>query len=146
MLFLTFPYGAVADEPPDTCDYFYRQLADIPLHRITYEKDVMLEDLEGGKFHGCKVTFNSDIELMKEDYELPSFMADDDTELFEKGWRNNNRYGADGAGSGKYGIIKNDILCIVDWSRHAWLDETTRKITQSDLINMEIRCLDKRKP
>jgi hypothetical protein len=143
---LIFSSNVASEEISEPCKYFYKELASIPHHKMLFEENVLISDLYGEKFIGCRVIFNSHIELMKDDYKLPSFWADEGSELYEKGWSVNNNYTADGSGSGKYAITNNSIICIIDWDRHAWIDDKTGEIMQSDLINMKIQCFNKNLP
>ena len=140
---LMFSSVVLSEETPESCRYFYRELVRIPHQKIAFDENILVSDVDGKNFPGCRIILNSHIELMKENAELPSFWADEGSTLYNEGWRTNHDYTADGPGSGKYAIEKDGITCIIDWDQHAWIDEKTDKIMQSDKINMEIRCLDK---
>jgi hypothetical protein len=146
ILCLIFSFSVVSSGMSEPCKYFYGELVRIPHKKIAFEENTLISDLDGREFVGCKIIFNSHIELMIDDYEPPSFWAYESSELYEEGWRIDHNYTADGPGSGKYAIANNSIICIIDWDRHAWIDDKTGEIMQSDLINMEIQCLDKDLP
>ena len=110
-----------------------------------------LQDLVlfGGKrcFYDTMLFYlNSHIELVKDNYQLPSFRAHEGSEWHEKEWGKVHNYTADVPDPGKYAIANINIICIIDWDRHAWIDDKTGEIIQSVLINMEIQCLDKNLP
>ena len=143
-LFFSVP-GSAADLTA-VCDSFCRDLACVPHRELTVEQDVVMTTPDGKAFHGCKVVFRSHAALTGDHYRLPSFWPHEGTPLYQQGWRLDHRYTADGPGSGKHGIVNNSLLCIIDWDRHSWIDEQTNEIVQSDLINMQVNCLDKRHP
>lgn len=150
LLFLLVSTGMAAPESapgpaPDSqriCNFFYDTLAPVPHLSINREQNQPLTDLDGKQYAGCRLIFNSHTDLLGNNYPLPSFQAEAGTELFQQGWRPDDRYLADGPGTSQHGISKNSIRCIIDWDQQAWLDDQTNKIMQSDLINLEIRCLD----
>lgn len=131
-----------SEEISEPCGYFYRERLNIPHRKIVFEDNISISDMKGAKYLGCSVILNSHIDLMKDDDKLPSFWPEENSELYETGWRTNHHYTADGPGSGRYAIVKNNITCIIDWDRHAWIDDKTGDIMHSDLINMKIKCFD----
>ncbi|TAN41014.1 MAG: hypothetical protein EPN22_16590 [Nitrospirae bacterium] len=135
---------ALSSETARQCDYFYGKLVNISHQKILFEKDAAVQDISGEEFKGCRIVFNSNMKLMKGSIHLPSFWADEGTELYKQGWRNEHNYTADGPGSGKYAIINNGFICIIDWDQHSWIDDKTGEIMSSELINMEVQCFDKK--
>jgi hypothetical protein len=62
-------------------------------------------------------------------------------ELINSGvWSKKHDYAADGPGSSLIGIENDGYRCLINWSQHAWLDDKTNEIKQSDKIRMVVQC------
>ena len=53
-----------------------------------------------------------------------------------------NGIGADGAGSGIYGIERGSDLCVIRWEQAAYLDDNG-EFVQSETFRMWIQCRDR---
>lgn len=140
LLFLPLP-AVAADDPALSCGMFYNELSLVPHDRLVQNIGrLRSENFVRGDFNGCEVIFASREELFKEGDSLPMFEPYEDSELYRQGWRFVNRYTADGPGSGVHGIVRNQVLCLIDWDQHAWINEAGEH-EQSNLINMTVQCL-----
>lgn len=144
LIFLLIPIIANAnDKLQNACNFFHEDLAHVPNNSVVLNTGQLHSRFDGQAFNGCEVVFNSHGILLKNgSADLPSFRATKDSTLYEDGWREENRYAADGPGSGTYGIVKDNILCIINWDQHSWIDDKTGNIEHSDFINMVVQCME----
>ena len=138
-LLLFMPAIACAgDGVQNACKMFYSELTPVPHAKLSVNTGLLSSLSDGKKFRGCEVVFNSNEQLMR-GTELPSFESPECSMLYRAGWRIDEKYRADGAGSGSYGIVKDAVLCIINWDHYSSLNESG-EIEQSDLINMTVQC------
>ena len=126
------------DGVQNACKMFYSELKPVPHYKLSVNSGLLSSLSDGKKYHGCEVVFNSNEQLMM-GAELPTFESPEGSMLYQAGWRIDEKYRADGAGSGSYGIVKDTVLCIIHWDQYSWLNEKG-EIEQSDLINMTVQC------
>ena len=123
----------------NACKIFYGELKPVPHYKLSLNTGLLHSLSDGKKYRGCEVVFKSNEQLMKGS-ELPSFESQEGSMLYRAGWRIDEEYRADGAGSGSYGIMKDAVLCLVHWDQYSWVNETG-EIEQSELINMTVQCM-----
>ena len=139
-LLLFMPATACAgDGVQNACKMFYSELKPVPRDKLSVNTGLLSSLSDGKKYRGCEVVFNSNERLMM-GLELPYFESPEGSMLYRAGWRTDEKYRADGAGSGSYGIVKDAVLCIIHWNHYSWVNEKG-KIEQSDLINMTVQCM-----
>ena len=61
------------------------------------------------------------------------------SEMHALGWRMSYGIGADGPGSGIFGIERDAVRCLVRWEQPAWIDDEG-EFQQSDVFSMTIQC------
>jgi len=127
------------DDVQNACKLFYSELKPVPHYRLSVNTGSLHSLSDGKKYRGCEVVFKSNEQLMHGS-ELPSFESPEGSTLYRAGWRIDEKYRADGAGSGSYGIVKDAVLCLMHWDRYSWLNETG-EIEQSELINITVQCM-----
>ena len=92
-------------------------------------------------YKGCELRFEtkwSDIEMKENITDL--FCPYEGSELFQKGWRSDDKDLADGPGS-SFNVIRNrDIICTVNWSFVSYIDEKTNELITGDDLYCQIRC------
>jgi len=139
-LLLFMPAIACAgDGVQNACKMFYSELTLVPHDKLSVNTGLLSSLSNGKKYCGCEVLFNSNEQLMIGS-ELPSFESPEGSMLYRTGWRIDEKYRADGAGSGSYGIVKDAVLCLIHWDHNSWINETG-EIEQSELINMMVQCM-----
>ena len=137
---LLMPAIACAGEGvQNACKMFYNELKPVPHDKLSVNTGLLSSLSDGKKYRGCEVVFNSNEQLMMSS-ELPSFETPEGSMLYRAGWRIDEKYRADGAGSGAYGIVKDAVLCLIHWDHNSWLNEKG-EIEQSELINMTVQCV-----
>jgi hypothetical protein len=124
----------------NSCKMFYVSLKTVPHYELVVNTGLLRSPSDGRKSRGCEVVFKSNEQLMR-GLELPTFEPAEGSVLYRAGWRIDEKYRADGAGSGSYGIVKDAVLCLIHWDQHSWVNEKTREIEQSGLINMTVQCV-----
>jgi len=127
------------DGAQSACKIFYSELKQVPHYKLSVNTGLLRSLSDGKKYRGCEVVFKSNEQLMMGS-ELPSFESPEGSMLYRAGWRIDEKYRADGAGSGSYGIVKDAVLCLIHWDQYSWVNETG-KIEQSELINMTVQCM-----
>lgn len=138
-LFMVTSISCAGGELP-TCEYFYQVLSRLPHAELQINTGEFGAAPDQQQFNECGVTFHSDDSLMVSGAaDLPSFRAEEGSELFKAGWREDNSYAADGAGTGAYGIRRDNALCVIRWDQHSWINEAGAS-DQSHLVNLEVRC------
>lgn len=123
----------------NACKIFYNELKPVSHYKLSLNAGLLRSLSDGNKYRGCEVVFKSNEQLMRGS-ELPSFESPEDSMLYRAGWRIDEKYRADGAGSGSYGIVKDAVLCLIHWDQYSWVNETG-EIEQSELINMTVQCM-----
>jgi hypothetical protein len=90
---------------------------------------------------GCEVEFETN-DSLSAGTPVPSFDAIEETEMYRLGWRARHGIGADGPGSGIFGIEKDAALCVIRWSQPAHLDDYG-EIAHSETFMMKIQCRER---
>lgn len=128
------------------CDHFYRILTRLPHSEIHINSGVIGDGNKQETLNTCEVIFVSDDSLMQNGVEsLPSFRAEQGSELYNAGWRENDSYAADGAGTGAYGILRGNVLCLIQWEQHSWVDDSGA-IGHSNMVRLTAQCHDRLMP
>ena len=122
------------------CDAFYRELATVPHVSLTIATAGFTSVWDGERYEGCEVEFETN-DSTRSETAVPNFVPDPGTRLFRDGWRMRNDIGADGPGSGVYGIQRGTVLCVIRWERPAYIDDDG-EFVQSDSLAMGIQCRD----
>ncbi len=129
-----------ASDVQEACKAFYKELKAAPHYKLALNTGILQSVSTGEKFRGCEVVFKSDEKLMAQ-LELPSFEAPEGSKLWRDGWRIDEKYRADGPGSGTYGIVKDGVLCRISWDQYSFVNDAG-EIEQSEEINMTVQCMD----
>jgi hypothetical protein len=122
------------------CDEFYDALAEVPHESLRTALGTFESLWDGGIHEGCEVEFQTN-DSLRSGVSLPDFVPFADTEMYVAGWRMVNEIGADGPGSGIYGIRRESSLCVVRWEQPAYIDDDG-DIVQSDTLRMWVQCRD----
>jgi len=134
------PEIACADDGvQNACKMFYNELKPVPHDKLSVNTGLLSSLSDGKKYRGCEVVFDSNEQLMMGSGP-PSFESSEGSILYRAGCRIDEKYRADGAGSGSYGIVKDAVLCLVHWDHNSWLNERG-EIEQSELMNMPVQCM-----
>jgi hypothetical protein len=139
---LAWVLGCRGAEPaiqnPDPCEYFYAALEAVPHDTLTASagEGVWLWHDQG--FVGCQVRFVTN-DSLSAGYEVPGFDALEGSEMYRLGWRFAPEVGADGPGSGIFGIQRDSVECLVRWNQEAFIDDNG-EFWQSDVLEMTIQC------
>lgn len=129
-----------ASDVQKACKVFFRELKAVPSHSLTINTGLFQSVSTGEKFRGCEVVFKSNDKLMA-GLEIPSFEAPEGSKLYLDGWRIDEKYRADGPGSGTYGIVKGRVLCRISWDQYSFVNDAG-EIEQSEDINMTVQCMN----
>jgi len=126
------------------CEKFQKKLLNLK-HQKNVVESVTFE-FNNKVYNGCELSFEtkwSDIGMEKDPIDM--FSPYEGSELFQKGWRSDHRYMADGPGA-SLNVIKNgDILCTVKWYFVSYIDEKTNELVTGDDLSCQIRCGKKSK-
>lgn len=121
------------------CEKFQGKLLNLRHHKNVIES--VSFEFNNNVYKGCELRFEtkwSDIEMEKNHADL--FYPHEGSELFQKGWRSDDKYLADGPGS-SFNVIRNrDILCTVKWYFVSYIDEKTNELVTGDDLSCQIRC------
>lgn len=125
---------------PEPCQYFYDALEAVPHDTLTASsgEGVWLWHDQG--YVGCQIRFVTNDSLTA-GYEIPDFDAPEGSEMYRLGWRFIPEVGADGPGSGIFGIQRDSVECLVQWNQEAYIDDEG-EFRQSDVLEMTIQCRD----
>lgn len=123
------------------CEPFFMQLSPFLHDTLILETGTFTSLFDNSSFAGCEVRFESRADLMGNSSLLPSFYPGEETDLYAMGWRPVHEYTGDGPGSGIYGMIRDQTLCLVSWSQHAWLNDRS-EIEVSNEILVTVQCMD----
>jgi hypothetical protein len=93
---------------------------------------------DGTEYSGCEIEFETN-DALRAGGPIPDFDAIQDSEMQRLGWRVAQGVGADGPGSGVYGIERDSVLCVVRWAQPAHIDDDG-EIVQSETFNMTVQC------
>jgi len=142
LIFILLPsLGLASDSLREACDFFYKRLEPIPHYSLEVREGKLKSLSTGADFFGCEAAFKSNVKLMKDSTYLPSFEAEEGSELYKEGWRIDEKYRADGPGSGSYGIVKGKMACVIHWDQFSYVDDNG-EIQVSDEINMTVQCME----
>lgn len=120
------------------CDDFRMALDSVP-HTALEQHVGTLEWLaDGSEVTGCEARFETD-EGTLAGAEIPDFMPDPGTELFQRGWVPVLELMGDGPGSSLHGIRRERTVCVVLHDQPAYLDDDGN-IVQSETVTVVIQC------
>jgi len=123
---------------PDPCEYFYVALEAVP-HDTLLRSVGEFESLWDGKtYRGCEIRFVTH-DTIRAGQNVPDFDALEDSEMYRLGWRMTQGIGADGPGSGVFGIERDSVLCLVRWEQPAYIDDDG-EFVQSDTLSITVQC------
>jgi len=121
------------------CKKFQEKLPNLKHQKIVIESVSFRFD--NTLYKGCELSFEtkfSDIEMEKDYTDL--FYPYEGSELFQEGWRSDDKHLTDGPGSSSNVIRNRDILCIVKWYFVSYIDEKTNELVSGDELSCHIRC------
>lgn len=125
---------------PDPCESFYVALEAVP-HDSLVRRAGEFESLWDSKtYRGCEIRFVAHDSLTA-GHQVPGFDAVEGSEMHRLGWRMSDGIGADGPGSGIFGIERDSVRCLVLWEQPAYIDDDG-EFVQSDTLSMTIQCRD----
>jgi hypothetical protein len=138
---LTCTGAGAASGGPDPCEYFFAALKAVP-NETLWHRAGEFESLWGGqKYRGCEVRFVTN-DSLRAGAAVPDFDALPDSEMYRLGWRMSDSIGADGPGSGIFGIEKDTVLCVVRWEQPAYIGDEG-EFVQSEILSMTIQCRER---
>ncbi|MBT8478897.1 MAG: hypothetical protein KJO06_08275 [Gemmatimonadetes bacterium] len=123
------------------CPYFQSRLESVPHVALSAASGRFVSDWDQEQHVGCQVDFETN-DSLREGASVPHFDAIEGSEMHGLGWRQSYGIGADGPGSGIFGIEKGSTLCIIRWAQPAHIDDDG-EIVSSDTFNMRIQCRQK---
>ncbi len=123
----------------EACEPFFQALNAVP-HESIFQRSGPYTSawFEAGAI-GCTVVMVTSEQRLG-DRKLPDLTAAPGTPLHQAGWRINQKYIADGPGTGVMGVEKDGILCLVYTDQPAWIDDTGR-FMQSEQITIKVQCM-----
>ena len=133
---LIIPIAAIGYVDDSICNQFHQKLSEMPHNQLSLNTDNFVSIFDGKQLDGCEVVYESNESLVSGDSVHNLYIKF----VKAEGWKQNNKSGADGPGSSLVGIEKDTHRCLISWSQHAWLDDKTNEVKQSDLIKMVIQC------
>ena len=133
---LLIPIAAIVNADDSICTQFHQKLSELPHTKLNLNTNGFVSLFNGKPLDGCEIVFQTNESLVSGDKvnDLYNELINSD------GWTQNNDYAADGPGSSLIGIENDGYRCLINWSQHAWLDDKTNEIKQSDQIKMGIQC------
>jgi hypothetical protein len=128
----------VAAEPESPCELFFTALENVPHVVLSMRTGAFVSTWDEMEYRGCEVDFETN-DSLSEAVSVPSFDAIEDSEMYRLGWRMSEGIGADGPGSGVFGIERESVLCVVRWAQPAYLFDDG-EIVQSETFSMKVQC------
>ena len=133
--------GNPVNQGPDPCQYFYRALEAVPHDTLVASSGELVWLWHDQSYSGCQVRFVTN-DSISAGFQVPDFDALEGSEMYRLGWRFSDGIGADGPGSGIFGIERDSVQCLVAWDQTAWIDDNG-EFQQSDVLNMTIQCRER---
>jgi hypothetical protein len=127
--------------PPDqvaACAEFERALDEVPHVALATRLGPIESIWPGEPVAACEVAFETN-DSTRAGAAVPDFIPEPDNEMYRAGWRIIPEIGADGAGSGIYGIADRSVRCVVRWEQPAYIDDDGTFV-QSETLTMLIQC------
>jgi hypothetical protein len=139
ILFLAATLAACAQvDQAELCGPFFSALDEVPHTTLTIATGHYVSDWDGAAYEGCEVEFQTN-DSLSADHQIPEFDAIRDSEMYRLGWRMSDGIGADGPGSGIFGIEKESTRCVIRWEQPAWIDDDGVH-RHSDTFTMKVQC------
>ena len=135
-----FSVACAQTEPESPCELFFTALENVPNVVLSMSDGAFVSTWDGTEYRGCEVDFETN-DSLSADVSIPSFDAIQDSEMYRLGWRMSEGIGADGPGSGVFGIERESVLCVVRWAQPAYLFDDG-EIVQSETFSMKVQCRD----
>lgn len=128
-------------QEPEPCRYFYDALEVVPHDTLVATSGNLVWMWHEQPYTGCQVRFVTN-DSISAGYQVPEFDALEGSEMYRLGWRFMDSIGADGPGSGIFGIERDPVECLVQWAQPAWIDDNG-EFQQSDVLDMTIQCRER---
>ncbi len=129
-----------SEREPGPCQPFMDELEAVPQVELSMRMGELESVWDREPFTGCEIEFETNDSLTY-GTDVPNFDAIEGTEMHRRGWRPTDGIGADGPGSGVFGIEKGATACVIRWSKPAYIDDDGTFV-QSETLNMTIQCRD----
>ena len=137
ILGMVSPVGAPLDQVAP-CAEFERALAEAPHVSLTSSVGPIVSIWPGEPAPACEVAFETNDSTLA-GAAVPDFFPEPGNDMYRTGWRVIPEIGADGAGSGIYGIVGGGVRCVVRWEQPAYIDDDGTFV-QSETFTMLIQC------
>ena len=139
MLSLAGFFAACAQpDSPSVCRDFFVALDVVPHTILSLKAGDLVSIWDGDTYEGCEVQFETNGSLRART-PVPDFMATEETAMYHLGWRMSPGIGADGAGSGVFGIERGSTQCYVSWAQPSYIDDDGT-ISYADTYRMSVQC------
>lgn len=120
------------------CVFFEEALEAVPHLELRVSWDGFVSEWDQSEQSGCEVAFETN-DSLSAGAPIPSFDAIEGSEMYRIGWRPSHGIGADGPGSGIYGVEKEAVQCVIRWAQPAHIDDSG-EIVHSETHTMKIQC------
>lgn len=140
VLILFLPAVLIAAEPEGTiCSPFQQKLEEIKHLELNISPAQF--EFDGKTYDGCEIVFKTKWSLMKEGFDpMNSTYPEEGGDLYNAGWRVDEKFSADGPGSTHYTLRNGEKVCIIYWSFVAYIDEKTGEYVSGDDIVCRMMC------
>jgi hypothetical protein len=128
-------------QDPNPCQYFYDALEAVPHDTLAASSGEGVWLWHEQSYVGCQVRFVTH-DSITEGFVVPDFDALEGSETYRLGWRFTHGVGADGPGSGIFGIERDSVECLVWYEQPAYIDDDG-EFWQSDVLEMVIQCRER---
>jgi hypothetical protein len=133
------PIAAAGSSDPNPCQYFYRSLSATPHEELALRFGHYTSVLDHQERRGCEVTFRSTGEILA-GHEAPSFAADEGSDIYRRGWRQDAGLHADSAGATIFRIEGPAASCDVFRGQSAGADDPPGDAAGSDDVAITVQC------
>lgn len=122
----------------EPCRDFYRVLDTVPRLALATRSGPLESMWDGEPPAVCELKFETTDSILAGAV-VPDFLAHPGSATYNAGWRIVPEIVADGAGSGIYGIQRNNVRCVIRRERPAYIDDDGA-LRQGDSLSMLIQC------
>ncbi len=148
MLTLVLLGGALGCVPADAggaksdpCESFHAALEAVPHDTLVRTTGEIEWIWDGEPVRGCQARFVTHDSLVA-GHDVPEFDAIQGSEMYRLGWRMSPGIGADGPGSGIFGIERDTVQCLVWWEQPAYIDDDG-EFVQSETLSITVQCRER---
>ncbi len=138
LLLLGFLSACTQADPAALCEPFSTSLEAVPHVALSVNTGEFVSAWDRMRYRGCEIDFETN-DSLRAGVPVPDFEAVEGSEMYRLGWRMSEAIGADGAGTGIFGIERETVSCVIRRAQPSYVDDNG-EVVQAETLSMKVQC------